>query len=94
MDTVKKLIDSFLGQEITLDDFFSSISKFYAPDSLEWKNLTQEEQDFIYEIYEKATYAADGLSKADPDRKYGVIDQDDFKKWLGEIKEKNIQFWK
>jgi hypothetical protein len=88
-----EVIDSFLNGKILFDEFFRLISAFYGSQNPEWNKLKKSEQDFVYEIYEKSTYTAEGLPKNDLDRKYGVIDEIEFKKWVGDLREKNIKFW-
>jgi hypothetical protein len=52
--------------------------------------------DFVDQVYEKTTYTSpiEDLPKGDPDRRYGLIDEADFPKWLREMKEKHIALWK
>lgn len=94
MKNIANLIDSYIDKKINYDQFFQQISNFYGEENPGWNHLKEDEQDFVYEIYEKSTYTAEGLPKDDGDRKHGVIDEEDFREWLKEMKERNIQFWK
>jgi hypothetical protein len=75
-------------------EFFERVSAYYGSQNPEWEKLNQTQQAFVYEVYEKATYTSEGLPQNDPDRKYGVIDQNEFFEWLKQKKEQNAQLWR
>jgi hypothetical protein len=88
-------IDSFLDGRISYPEFEKNVSYFYVQDE-ESDRLNDEELDFVDQVYEKTTYTSpiEDLPKGDPDRRYGLIDESDFPKWLREMKEKHIALWK
>jgi hypothetical protein len=84
------LINRFLSKEIDYDQFYSSFNDFYFNDKFEEENrgLSPQDSEFLDEINEKIFYAA-----SDPggeDKKYGYIDQNEFREWLMKKKDENI----
>jgi len=48
-------------------------------------------RNFAWDVYERSTYIAEGLTKKDSDRRYG-LDQEDFRAWLIDMKAKKFHF--
>ena len=94
MKKVLNLVDSYIENSVSFNHFCEQINLLYGSDNPEWKSMSEDEQNFIYEVYEKSTYSGEGLPKNDPDRKFGLIDEEDLREWLKELKEKNIQLCK
>ncbi len=85
-------IDSYLAGEMTYKDFEDKVEHYYAVDEKS-DSLPDKEAAFLNDVYEKTTYTEKDVPQNDKDRRYGIIDEVDFKKWLQQKKEENIKFW-
>lgn len=87
------LIDSFLVGQIDFDQFYSVFNDLYFSEHHDEENmqLEQKERDFLDEINEKMFFAGKEVSAED--RKYGYINEGEFRVWLKEEKDKNPAPW-
>lgn len=75
---LNKKIEEILNGEINFNEFESAFMSWYL--EIEDDALTALDNDFMEDINDRLAYAAQDPD--DQDRKYGFIDQDEFKIWL------------
>jgi hypothetical protein len=92
MNKYLTLIDAFLSHSLTFEEFSRRIETMYAADS-EFATYTEKFTKFAQEVYDRSTYASEGLPKDDHDRGYGLTDSHEYEKWLNSAKQQNIEFW-
>ena len=83
------LIDNFLDSKIDFKELENNFSELYLSDDY----ISEEEKDkFLSEIHYQIDYVMENPDKEN--KGYGFVDTKEFKEWLKDYKEKNIQFWK
>jgi hypothetical protein len=85
-----KLIDDFLQKKLEFTDFYSAFNILYASDST--SSLPDRQFQFIDEINEQLFFV--GENPSDVERKeHNYLDDDQFRDWLGKLKQKNETLW-
>lgn len=91
------LIESFIEGKIDFKEFDKKWQKLYVG-SLDkgglYESLPDIETDFLDEIHEKEDLVSKDENELEDLRKYNFISVEEFKEWLKDFKQKNIEIWK
>ncbi len=91
------LVDSFIEGKIDFKEFDANWQKLYIGSSDVgelYANLSDPESDFLDEIHDKEDLVSKDKEELEELKKYSFISVEEFRKWLKDFKEKNIEMWK
>ncbi len=91
------LIESFIEGKIDFKEFDKNWQKLYIGSSDKgelYEALSESEKDFLDEIHDKEDLATKDEKELQDLKKYNFISVKEFKEWLKDYKQKNIEIWK